>query len=265
MPGERSITFAVATYGTEEILKNNFLASPCLRGSHGHQILIQKGFPSAAKAYNEAIDRTDNDLMVFAHHDLIFPETWLEQLERALAYLEETDPDWGVLGCCGVARDGVVHVWVYAANQGLLGRPFDRPEPIQTLDEIVLIFRRSSDLRFDECLPHFHLYGTDICLRAAKMGMKSYAIPAFCIHNATYYPVLPKEFYENYRYIRRTWKDCLPIYTSCQAITRMELPMYKRRMQEAYFQHIHRHALTLPRVKDVAELLRQANSAGQGV
>jgi len=126
---------------------------------------------------------------------MIFPEPWLVQLELAVTHLKRTDPSWGVLGCSGVTPDGTGVGWVYAPNQGLLGKSFDHPQPIQTLDEIVLIFRKSSGLRFDDSLPHFHLYGTDICLRAAQRGMRSYVIPAFCVHNASYYPVLPKEFY----------------------------------------------------------------------
>jgi len=54
---------------------------------------------------------------------------------------------------------------------------------VQTLDEIVLIFRRDSGLSFDETLPHFHFYGTDICMRAAEQGRQCYAISAFCVHN----------------------------------------------------------------------------------
>ena len=260
MPAQRRITFVVPTDGTDEVLNSNFLASPCLRPPHDHQFIVQKDYPSAAKAYNEAIDRAENDLMVFAHQDMVFPEPWLAQLERALAYLEETDPAWGVLGCYGVAHDGAGRGWTYHPTQGLIGGAFDCPKAVQTLDEIVLIFRRSSGLRFDEHLPHFHLYGTDICLRAAGMGMKNYVTAAFCVHNGTYYPLLPKEFYQNYRYIRRVWKDSLPIYTSCGAITKTGLPMFKRRLQEAYIQHIQRRAILTPRANDGAELLRQVAS-----
>ena len=67
---------------------------------------------------------------------------------------------------------------------------------VQTLDEIVLILKKSSGLRFDDSLPHFHFYGTDICLRAAQRGMRSYAISAFCVHNTHQTLVLPEEFYE---------------------------------------------------------------------
>ena len=85
------------------------MVSPCLRRPHGHQILVQQGFASAASAYNDAIDRSVNDLIVFAHQDIIFPEGWLEQLARALEFLGERDPNWGVLGCFGRSADGASH------------------------------------------------------------------------------------------------------------------------------------------------------------
>jgi hypothetical protein len=251
------VTFAVATYGTGEILERNFLESPCLRKPHPHQILVQRDYASAANAYNNAIDRAENDLMVFAHQDMIFPESWPSQLERALDHLE-ADATWGVLGCYGMPQDGIGRGWIYSPGRGVIGMPFKRPAPIQTLDEIVLIFKKSSGLRFDDHLPHFHLYGADICLRAAKMGMKSYAIPAFCVHNANQYVVLPNEFYECCRHIKRVWKDALPIQTTCLRITKLNITMYRRRLHEAYLLHIRQKALLAPRVKDVSKLLRQA-------
>jgi hypothetical protein len=265
MPVQRSITFAVATYGTAEILRTNFLASPCLREGHGHQILVQKDYVSAGKAYNDAIDRSDNDLMVFAHQDMIFPETWLAQLERALDHLDTADRAWGALGCYGMTPEGIGRGYIYSPGPGTIGKPFEFPAPIQTLDEIVLILRRSSGLRFDEDLPHFHLYGTDICLRAAKMGMKSYAIPAFCIHNANHYVILPDEFYECCKYIRRVWKDSLPLHTTCLTITRSNLPTYHRRLLEAYLKHIRRKTVLAPRATDVPQLLRLAAPAMDGI
>ncbi|MGA2373744.1 MAG: glycosyltransferase [Candidatus Korobacteraceae bacterium] len=246
------------------MLKSNFLASPCLGGAHGHQILVQRDYSSAANAYNDAIDRAENDLMVFAHQDMVFPESWLAELDKALAYLEKADPSWGVLGCYGVTHDGVAHGHIYQQGLGLIGRSFDCPQPIQTLDEIVLIFRRSSRLRFDDQLLHYHLYGTDICMRAAKKGMNSYAVSAFCLHNSNYYQVLPKEFYECYRHIRRVWWDVLPIHTSCVTITRMNLPMFQRRLRDAYLQYIRKRAFLAPRVKDVTELIRQYLASAPG-
>ena len=261
MPVQRPITFGVATYGTGEVLESNFLASPCLREPHPHQILVQRDYVAASRAYNDAIDRAENDLIVLVHQDVILPEPWLWQLACAIDQLEASDPKWGVLGCYGMERDGIGCGCIYSPGRGLIGTPLARATPVQTLDEIVLILRKSSGLRFDDCLPHFHLYGADICLRAAKMGMRSYAIPAFCIHNAHQYLVLPDEFYACCRHIRHVWKDALPIQTTCLKITRLNLPAHRRRLQEVYLRHVRHKAFLAPRAEDISQLLRQAASA----
>lgn len=226
------ITFSVAT-NSRETVENNLLASACFRKPHHHQILLQSAFCSAALAYNDAIEKSDNDLIVLAHQDIFLPESWLTQLERALDYLEVNDPAWGVLGCYGKTVDGRGWGHLYSSGRGVIGEPLERPVPIQTLDEIVLILRKSSGLRFDEHLPYFHLYGADICLSAAKLGRTSYAISAFCVHNTVQTLVLPKEFYCCCNHIKRVWKDWLPIQTTCVRITRFNIPLYKRRLREA--------------------------------
>ena len=262
---KRSVTFAVATYGAGEVLNNNFLASPCLRVAHPRQILVQRDFVSASRAYNDAIDKAENDLIIFAHQDVIFPESWLSQLDRALKYLEANDPQWGVLGCYGKTRlgEGVGHI--YSPGRGEIGKPFELPLAVQTLDEIVLVVKKSSGLRFDENLPHFHLYGTDIRLSAAKQGMTSYVIPAVCIHNAHQYLVLPSEFYECCRHIKRVWEDALPIETTCVSITKFNLAIYGRRLQEFRLRYLRRKTFIAPRMKDVPLLLRQASSEVPGL
>jgi hypothetical protein len=252
-------TFAVAV-NNRSILENNFLASPCFRKPHGHEILIQEGFSSAGAAYNDAVERSKNDLLIFAHQDMIFPEPWLDQLESALEYLENYDPAWGVLGCYGETQYDRGRGSVYQPNLGMVGVSIDRPTPIQTLDEIVLIFRRSSGLKFDGSLPHFHLYGTDICLRAKQMGRTSYAIPAFCIHNTNQGFLLPEEFYECYWKVKRNWESQLPIQSSCIRITRFNLAVYKRRLQEMYSRYMRRGKNEELRVHDVRRLLDEAET-----
>jgi hypothetical protein len=255
MPQRRRITFVVAVKSQGEVLENNLLASPCFLAPHDHQILVQEGFQSAAKAYNDAIDRSVNDLIVFCHQDIFLPEAWLSDLERALSCLEADDPQWGVLGCFGETLNDRGRGHVYSSGNGIMGRPFERPTPIQTLDEIVLILRKSSGLRFDESLPHFHLYGTDICLRAAKKGMKNYAISAFCIHNTCQNLILAPEFYECYWHIRRVWRDSLPIHTTCMMITKSGFPMYRKKLQEAYLRYVRRKEIGGARVQNVRRLL----------
>lgn len=251
------ITFVVSVTCRGEELESNFLASPCLQGSNGNQILIQEGYESAAKAYNDAIDRAEHDLIVFAHQDVIFPKAWISQLQSAIEYLTLEDPNWGVLGCYGLTSQGNAAGYIYSPGRGIIGRPFGCPTPIQTLDELVLIVRRSSGLRFDNALPHFHLYGADICLRAAQMRMKSYAICAFCIHNAHQYLILSKDFYTCCRHIRQVWKDYLPIETTCVRLTRFNIPVYERRLREAHLRYIRRKGFIAHRVKNVPQLLKE--------
>lgn len=256
MTDAQRLTFAVAV-NNRELLENNLLASPCLRGPHDFQVLIQEGFSSAARALNDAITRSRNDLIVFCHQDIFLPEAWLSELQCALDYLEREDPNWGVLGCYGETLDDNGRGYVYSSGRGIVGRPFERPAPVQTLDEIVLILRKSSGLRFDDCLPHFHLYGTDICLRAAKMGMRSYAISAYCLHNTHQTLVLPKEFYESCKHVKRVWKDYLPIQTTCIRITRFSLPLYYRRLREFHLRHVRQREFGGTRVQNPQQLLEQ--------
>jgi hypothetical protein len=261
MQALRPITFVVAT-NNRQMLETNFLASPCLRQPHPHQLLLQEGFYSAAKAYNDAIDRiVGNEVMVFVHQDILLPETWPFQLQRALEWLELEDPNWGVLGCYGETRDDGGLGYVYSTGWGMVGKPLERPEAVQTLDEIILILKKTSDLRFDDTLPHFHMYGADICMAAATRGMKSYAIPAFCVHNTQQMLVLPKEFYDCYRYFQRKWKKFLPIQTSCIRVTRSGLPMRTRRLREFYLRHIRRAVPGIARENDLRRLLEKVQAA----
>jgi hypothetical protein len=258
-PLTRKITFVVAV-NNRNVFERNFLISPCLRGSHDHEILVQDRFESAAKAYNDAIERSTNELMVFCHQDLVLPEGWISELDRALASLESFDSNWGVLGCSGMTRDRRHWRYVYSSGLGISGKPLMRPEPVQTLDEIVLVLRKSSNLRFDKQLPHFHFYGTDICLRAASFGMTSYVISAFCIHNTNQILIFPKEFYDCCEYIRRTWKKNLPIQTTCIRITSFNIPIYLRRLREFHLRYIRRIEVGAVRVPDGQSLLHENTS-----
>jgi len=250
------LTFAIAV-NDEEMFARNFLASPCLKSPHDHEILVQKNFSSAALAYNDAIERAESDLIVFCHQDILLPEGWLRKLETVLDSLEKTDLHWGVLGPYGKTKDGRGWGHVYSSGRGVIGEPLPYPVEIQTLDEIVLILRKSSGLRFDDSLPHFHFYGTDICLRAERMGMKSYAISAFCIHNTSQILVLPDEFYECARHIRRVWRNSLPIQTTCVRLTRFGLPMLNRRLREFHLGRIRRKKYGGMRLMDPLPLLTE--------
>jgi len=251
------VTFVVTKSNAgSRLFETNFAASPCLKEVRPESIIVQDGFPSAAIAYNDAIEKAGTDLIVFAHQDVYFPEDWLENLRRSLQILESSDPDWGVLGCWGVKYRGMPGGYLYSVGLGLVGKPFSRPIAIDTLDEFVLILRKSSQLRFDPGLPHFHMYGTDICMSARRNGKTCYAIPAFSIHNTSYGP-LSREFFQCYRYMRDKWRDCLPIETPCIRIERWNQDLLVRRFKHICFRMGGRaDAKPFPRIEDPRSVLR---------
>jgi hypothetical protein len=128
---------------------------------------------------------------------------------------------------------------------------------------MVLVMRRPSGLRFDSRLPHFHLYGTDICLEAAKRGMTSYAIFAPCIHNTRQYLVLPNDFYECCEHIRRRWVKSLPIQTTCVRISRFNWAIRLRKSQELYLRYIRRKVIGGKRVQDIRTLVERFTEAAR--
>lgn len=225
-----SFTFAVAV-NSMEILRKNLYLSPGLQGDHKHQVLIKENYPSASLAYNSAIDEAENEIIIFIHQDIYLPETWFSDISRCLFYLEEKQINWGVLGCYGSRKAEVGVGKVCDTHFGIHGRQIDKPESIETLDEIVLVIRKSSGLRFDPSLPHFHLYGTDICLSAKDNGMANFAFQGLCVHNTNQLVNLPKEFYDCYRYIKKKWTKFLPITTSCIKISRFDKEMNLRKIR----------------------------------
>jgi len=208
----------ISATNNENILKSCLLNSPDIR--EASDVILQRGYASAAAAYNSAIDKARSDLLVFVHQDVYLPQGWLASLQRALDLLSEVDPNWGVAGVYGVNKswdDGTG--FLYCAEYGRLGNSFDGVREVRSLDEVLLVMRKSSNLRFDERLPGFHMYGADICLEARRRGMKSYAISAFCIHNTNGYRMLPLQFWRCYLFMRKKWRLELPVATSCTEIT----------------------------------------------
>jgi hypothetical protein len=260
MASPLTVTFVVAV-NSHEVLRSNLLASTCLLGTHPHQIILQEGFRSAAQAYNNALNNSINEVVVFAHQDVFLPDNWLLELGASLDFLAKSDPGWGVLGCWGHAQQGQGHGYVYTNGHGVDGHPFEHPIPVQTLDEIVLIIRKSSNLRFDETLPDFHFYGTDICMSAASEGMACYAISALCIHNARWYNGYPEEFYRCYRHVKNAWKKFLPIQTSCIRISRFDKDYYRRRLRQAYRQLVGQDVQRGERASDLRVIMKELETS----
>ncbi len=219
------LTFVVSV-NNSEVLRKNLLNSPVFAGRHPHRIIIREGFTSASLAYNSALAEAKGGIIAFVHQDLWLPEGWDNRFASEFRALEERCR-LGVAGCYGITADGVHAGHVYSNGLKRELGSIGRPREVVSLDEIILAFRKETGLKFDPRMPHFHLYGTDICLEATQRKLKCFAVSEICLHNSMAIKRLPAEFWAAAEYLRTKWKGRLPVRTSCATIhagrTRMAL------------------------------------------
>ena len=205
MPTPIQVTFVVTvnkgTYSKTTFWRLRVFACLILAKSSS-----KKGYTSASRAYNDGIDLSTNDTSHFVHQDIILPENWFSDLERALSCLKWT------------TRDGVRLLWrtverfwtwvclflcsTSLASRLTVPREFRRSARDRSHPEIIrpAVRRQPASLS-----PVQHRY-----LHERKNGRKNHAISAFCIHNTQPGLILPAEF-ECYRHVKRNWKHRLPI------------------------------------------------------
>jgi hypothetical protein len=211
-----------------ETLRTNLLASPCLRPWTAHQVIAVEGCASAAEGLNAGFQHAKYELLVCVHQDVYLPEGW----DRCLAQqIQEAERRFGPIGVAGVYGVGEAIAprdlsqplaaerigWVIDRGRTLCDGP-ELPARVATLDELLLVVRRGSPLRFDPALG-FHLYGADICLQAAQRGLAVVAIGALCHHNSRSIG-LPEAFYQSAEFFARKWGHRLPVATPCVIIDR---------------------------------------------
>jgi glycosyltransferase involved in cell wall biosynthesis len=207
----------IAAVNDASVFSENLQQSPDVAS---YVIYPIEGYSSAGMAYNAALDSSTEDILIFLHQDIYLPPGWMNQVLSQIKSLNRSDPNWAVLGVVGVDLEGRVVGRVYSSGlRRIVGRKLERPVQVQTLDEIVLILRRDTNVRFDPDLPGFHLYGSDLCQTALADGYSCYVIDAFCVHNSNGIRMLPVCFWEAYRYLAQKWAGRCPISTPCTKVS----------------------------------------------
>lgn len=223
----------VAVVNSEDVLQHNLLVSA--EAQLASEVVLERDCLSASMGYNAGLKRCSSDVVVFAHQDVYLPPGWGLKLSRSIQRLEVLDPEWGVGGVYGIKASGIGAGYVFSTGLGrFVGSSFVDPMEVRSLDELLLIVRRSAGLPFDERLPGFHLYGTDICLQANAKGMKNYVLPCFVLHNSNRVKRLPIDFWKAYLYLRKKWRSVLPVATPCTEITVGCLPIIEYLLHTAY-------------------------------
>ena len=210
----------VVVSNDEPSLQRNLLASEMVRDQLV-DLHIDRNAPSASVAYNQALDNCEADIVIFAHQDVYFPPGWEQLLENAIKEVEQVDTDWALLGPIGISHQAehVGNVWSTSLG-AIVGQTVNKPEPVQSFDELVIVLRRSSGVRFDDALPEFHLYGTDIVQNALAMGKGAYVCQLPVVHNDRFHDRLRSDFAKAYKYIRSKWREILPLRTTVLWVTK---------------------------------------------
>jgi glycosyltransferase involved in cell wall biosynthesis len=227
----------VSASNSESILKKNLLSSDIAK-SPNFTIHIERGSRSAAVAYNRGLDATSEQLVVFAHQDVYLPPRTEEILNSIVSEVENLDPNWALIAPFGISYDGASHcgdVWSTSLGRRV-GLPVSQPTLAQSFDELTIILRRGSGLRFDQDLPNFHLYGTDIVQTALASGLGAYIVNIPIVHNDKFHGRLGADFVSAYHYVRRKWSSSLPLRTPVVWIDRfgLRLMVYRLRAARSY-------------------------------
>ncbi|MEM1346797.1 MAG: hypothetical protein AAGI34_19765 [Pseudomonadota bacterium] len=227
-PGRLPRLGVVAAINDEDVLSRNLAASPLLTEGRAafHGV---RGARAISLAYNEGLDTLVAEVMIFAHQDVYLPAGFETRLRAAIAEIERLDPDWGVLGVFGVDESGQHCGRTWSSGLGrALELDTDLPARAQSLDELVIVVRTATGVRFDPALPHFHLYGTDIVQIARAAGYGAWVADLPVIHNSRFVARLGPGFAAAYRHLQRKWRAVLPIRTPVLWLTPSGIDLWRK-------------------------------------
>ncbi len=213
----------------DEILSKNLMASPCVAAAGSpHQVIVVRDGLNVVDKLNRGLALAEYEWVVCLHQDVWLPAGWdlvLAQQIKAAELRFGTIGMAGVYGIGDVVRSGdpagplsAERIgWVVDRGRTLNDGP-GLPARVATLDELLLVVRRDSPLRFDPALG-FHLYGADLCVQARECGLAAVALGALCHHNSRHIG-LGEGFHESAAVFARKWKHRLPVATPCVIIDR---------------------------------------------
>jgi hypothetical protein len=248
----------VAAVNDDTVLGANLMRSP-LFNEPGVRVHLQRGYASASLAFCAALAQCQHDVVVFVHQDVYLPKPWDAQLMRSIHALSTTDPDWAVLGVYGAQPSGKQVGCVWSSGlEAVFGAPFDQPTAVQSIDEVLIVLRRSSGVAFDPALPGYHLYATDLVQTALSRGLGAYVISAPVVHNSRPALYLAGDYFKAYAYVCSKWQHRLPIHNNVARLTRRG-PAYWRLRARHWLnekRYVHRDRNALARKLDCVEVSR---------
>lgn len=241
-----------AAVNDQEILSSCLQRSPDILSGE-LALRTYENYPSAARALNAGLAESSAAIVIFAHQDVYLPEGWLRRLISQINLLEQNDPNWAVIGLYGRRPTGEEVGLVWSSGLGrVVGQGGFPPTEAVTLDELVLIVRRDSGLRFDEGIPGFHMYGTDIVMQGRAAGLLSFVVDAPAIHNSRPVRALTGAYADAYRYMQRKWRKNLPLSNLSSEIVWHPVKLWRAQWRSI---RLYKHNVQRPK-RDAVEIAK---------
>lgn len=194
----RNLSF-VTMVTKDELYKENVINSTYENRNNIEYITV-KNSESGASGLNTGVNIANNDIIICCHQDVYFEKGWYEKFNECLDKLDDVKKYgiWGILGFAGTTYDGKM-----VGTHSGLGMTEDITK-VQTLDESVLILKKSNNFKFDKGLIYFHMYGTDISLQSYDKNLNVYTLNVPIEHRTKW--TSGHGLIESCTYIVKKWK-----------------------------------------------------------
>ena len=146
--------------------------------------IVNNGSKSLTECYNEGLDKTKNNIVVFCHDDIILKEGWGK---KVLKHFKETE--YGILGMAGTTDMSEIGRWWQDSTKmiGIVshsneGKTWENRYSANFEDEVIetvmldgLFFvahKEKIKTKFDEAFKGFHFYDVDFTFNNHLNGVK---------------------------------------------------------------------------------------------
>ena len=132
---------------------------------------------------NRFLREAKGEYIILCHQDILLHDHTINDLDKRVAEIDIIDNNWGVLSNAGGINLKYVAMHVTQKCGNKLIEPL-LPLVAKTVDENFILVKNASNLALSHNLYGFHMYGTDICLIAETLGLKSYIIDFNLTHKS---------------------------------------------------------------------------------
>lgn len=227
-PRDSDMTFVVCVNNIETL--NRCMISSLKQNHQNFSLVVIYNMDNrrtAAQALNYGIEQSKTEFIILSHQDVEYNHEWTLQFLKEAA----KNKGFGVAGLAGVRRmpakthntlliNNHIHIncigeitYPFRGRRHKYGQYSDGR--VEIIDELSLIIRKSTGLRFDETtLTHFHFYGVDLCLSSLEKGFFNVVLNCPAYHDSGGSSSLGQNldvYWREFKKVHAKWKRKFPI------------------------------------------------------